>query len=458
MTNLRDDFIFGAATAAYQTEGATHEDGRTDSIWDTYCRIPGNIDNGESGEYADDSYHRWKEDISLLKELGVNAYRFSLSVPRIIPTPDGRINQKGIDHYRLIIDALLEAGIKPYLTLYHWDLPQYLEDRGGWMNRDIPYILADYASAAAQAFGDTVYCWTTLNEPQCSALLGYYNGVHAPGRMMGAQALTAVHHHNLAHGLMSQAIHAAIGSTARCSVTLNLHRYKGDPEACILLQAMDNELWLHPILRGGYAQATLDASSPIFDWSCIRDGDAEIIRQPIDCLGINWYTSDTVAMKQHKVPLDLMNSEGFPACDNVVFENVQGPKTDMGWIIDPQSFTDLLVDIHRNYPGIPLVITENGAAVSDEISADGATHAIRVHDTARIDYLKQHFAAVQHAMDAGADIRGYFVWSLLDNFEWGCGYSKRFGLVRVDYDTFARIPKDSFHWYASMIARHILID
>lgn len=454
---MEQNFLFGTATAAYQIEGAIHEDGRTDSIWDTYASIPGNTHNGESGQYADDSYHRLDQDIALLKKLGINAYRFSIGVPRIIPNKSETINEVGLDHYDHFVDLLLEAGIKPYLTLFHWDLPQWLEDNGGWMNRDTPYRLADYAKSVADRLGDRIYCYTTLNEPECSAYGGYVTGNMAPGRKLGAAGLKAVHHHNLAHGLMTEAVRSVVGHKTHYSVSLNLQQYYGDPEACRRMDAMANKIWTEPMLRGRYAEETLTISQSVSDWSFVKNGDEQLIHQPIDILGLNYYTPWTIRLDSDVVTLDPSQSRIYPGCDAVQFVEVAGEKTDMGWTVDPQSLTDILVRITKEYPEIPIIITENGRASSEgpQTDPDGA---VRVHDISRINYLKQHFKAAQNAMQQGVDLRGYFVWSLMDNYEWTSGYSKRFGLTWVNYDTFERIPKDSFYWYKDHIAKRSLVD
>lgn len=452
---MRSDFIFGAATAAYQIEGAIREDGRTDSIWDTYSSVPGNTHDGDTGEFSDDSYHRMDEDIALLHELGVDAYRFSIGIPRIIPSPDGKINVKGLDHYDRMIDQLLAVNIKPYLTLYHWDLPQYLEDQGGWMNRETAYRMADYASAISKRLGDRVYCYTTLNEPDCSAYAGYCTGALAPGKRLGAVSLAAVHHHNLAHGLMTQAVRAEVGTRAKYSVAMNLQQYYGEQRAIEVMDAMANKVWTEPMLRGRYADKTLEVSHSVCDWSFVQDGDMEIIHQPIDMMGINFYTPWTLAWKETGHKPDSNQSRIYPGCDNIQYVDVDGEKTDMGWLVDPNSFTDLLVSFSREYPEVPLIITENGRATSEKPQTDD-DGIIRIHDIRRINYLKEHFQAAKKAVDLGVDLRGYFVWSLLDNFEWTSGYSKRFGLVWIDYDNFQRIPKDSFYWYQRQIRKHSL--
>lgn len=445
------DFVFGTATASYQIEGAANEDGRCPSIWDTFSHTPGATLAGDTGDVATDSYHRWREDLALLKDLGVDAYRFSIAMPRIMPTPNGVVNDRGLDFYERIVDALLESGIKPVVTLYHWDLPQYLGDEGGWLNRKTAYALADYTSVVANRLGDRVDTWTTLNEPWCSSYLSYGAKEHAPGLGLGPGAFPAVHHLNLAHGLMVQAVRAELGESAECSVTLNLALNRGDADACHRLDLISNRAFLDPMLRGRYPDELFAITKGICDWSFVQPGDLEQIHQSIDVLGINYYSTNLLAMGDRPQFPQSTEASTAPGASDVDWLPTEGPHTDMGWNIDPDGLHDLLVRVHDNYPEVLLMVTENGMACKDQlvVNNDGDK---AVHDADRIDYLQRHLAAARRAMSEGVPLTGYFVWSLLDNFEWYFGYAKRFGITYVDYATQERIPKDSFLWYRDFIA------
>lgn len=454
-------FLLGAATAAYQIEGAADEDGRGPSIWDTYSHTPGRTWNGDTGDVAADHYHRLDEDLDLMASLDLDAYRFSIAWPRVLPTGTGQVNPKGLDFYDRLVDGLLERGITPVATLYHWDLPQALEDTGGWTNRDTAHAFADYARVVGEALGDRVGIWTTLNEPWCSAYLGYGSGAHAPGRTDGAAALTAVHHLNLAHGLAIQQLRATATNDPQYSVTLNFHvlRGQGDgaEEAVRRIDALANRSFTEPMLRGHYPPDLVEDTAGITDWAFVKDGDLARIHQPLDLLGVNYYATTTVRLWDGATP--RQNNDGhkdmggspWPGSPQVEFLAQDGPHTAMGWNIDPDGLEELLLDLHTRFPGRPVVITENGAAFDDHlsVSADG-TRA--VHDPRRIDYLHRHLTAAHRALAAGVDLRGYFVWSLMDNFEWGYGYSKRFGIVHIDYDTQRRTPKDSARWFGELAA------
>jgi beta-glucosidase len=406
------------------------------------------------------------EDVALMAGLGLQAYRFSVAWSRIVPTgreADG-INQAGLDFYRRLVDELLAHDIAPVATLYHWDLPQPLEDDGGWTNRETAEHFADYAAVFGRAVGDQVGSFITLNEPWCSAYLGYAAGVHAPGRTNNADALAAVHHLNLAHGLGTSALRSVVPSTTQVNITLNLAQVRAasdsaaDVDAARHVDGLANRIFLDPILLGSYPSDLLDDLQHITDWSFIKDDDTDLINVPIDLLGLNYYTPTLVAAATPELRAqvggrwsnDPTGSEGpsaYPGTDLAVSIPQDGPYTAMHWRIEPSSLTELLVRVHRDYPDVPVVITENGAAFDDEVGADGA-----VHDADRIHYIDAHLAAVHDAIEAGADVRGYFVWSLLDNFEWAFGYSKRFGIVRVDYPTGTRTIKDSANWYRDLIA------
>ncbi len=451
-------FLLGAATASYQIEGAVDEDGRTPSVWDTFSHTTGKVLGGENGDIAADHYHRMHGDVALMKQLGLQAYRFSIAWPRIQPGGSGPFNQKGIDFYSSLVDELLESGIRPIATLYHWDLPQELEDAGGWTNRGTAEVFAPYAAKLAETLGDRVHLWTTLNEPWCAAYLGYASGVHAPGRTNGADALAAVHHLNLAHGLATQAVRAEMPK-AQVSVTHNLHVIRpADPHSADdldvvrRLDALGNRAFLGPELEGAYPEDLIADTARITDWAFVRDGDLEDIHQPLDLLGVNYYTT-SIARKWDGVSARDLD-DGHKATEHtpwvgvhdVEFVRQPGPRTEMGWLVDPAGLTELLVRTARTYPELPLMVTENGAAFDDSVDDDG-----QVHDAQRVDYVRAHLAAVKDGIDAGADVRGYQLWSLLDNFEWAWGYGRRFGMVRVDYDTQERIVKDSGKFYAAVI-------
>ena len=448
--------LFGAATAAYQIEGAADEDGRGPSIWDTFSETPGKVVGGDTGAVAVDHYHRLDADLDLMAELGLEAYRFSISWPRIQPTGSGPVNQAGIDFYRRLADGLIARGIRPIATLYHWDLPQALEDLGGWTNRETAHRFAEYTRLVVDALGDRIPSWTTLNEPWCSAFLGYGSGAHAPGRTEADAALRAMHHLNLAHGLAVQVIRE-VAPRAQVSVTLNFHAVRGDDaEAVRRIDALANRSFTGPLLEGAYPADLIEDTSAVTDWSFLQPGDEAIIHQPIDFLGVNYYSTTRVRMWDGVSPRQRadghkdVGGSPWPGSEHVEFLQQDGPYTAMGWNIAPEALEALLVSLHVRYPDLPLMITENGAAFDDVV--DGG----RVPDPLRVDYLRQHFLAARRAVDRGVDLRGYLVWSLLDNFEWGYGYSKRFGIVHVDYDTLQRTVKDSGRWLAALIERRAI--
>jgi len=463
-------FLWGAATAAAQVEGAAHEDGKEDSIWDHFARVPDAVQNGDTPEVAVDQYHRVPQDIALMKELGLDAYRFSTSWARIKPG-DREVNQAGLDFYSRLVDQLLEAGILPWLTLYHWDLPQAVEDAGGWPNRDTAYRYLDYADVVYDALGDRVSHWTTFNEPLCSSLIGYAAGDHAPGRQEPAAALAALHHQHLGHGLAVQRLRergAADGRELQLGITLNLTNAipadAADPidvDAARRVDALWNRAFLDPILEGSYPDDLIQDVGELGLSAVIQPGDLEIIHQPIDFLGVNHYHDDAVSGHPSTVELSTVEGEReFKPTDRPTSSAVVGsdwvsfplrglPRTAMGWEVNPDGLRTLLVRLGDAYPSSlpPLFVTENGAAYEDVVSDDGA-----VHDVERTAYITDHIAAVGAAIDEGADVRGYFVWSLLDNFEWAWGYGKRFGVIRVDYDTLERTIKDSGLQYARILA------
>lgn len=445
-----DGFAWGAATAAYQVEGAVTADGRGPSIWDTFCTRPSTVDDGSSGAVACDHYNRYIEDIDLLKHLGVHHYRFSVAWPRVMP--DGRtVEQRGLDHYHQMVDRLLERDITPVVTLYHWDLPQAVEDRGGWLSRDTASAFADYASAVHRALGDRVATWTTLNEPFCSAFLGYGSGVHAPGIADHGQALVAAHHHLLAHGMATQALRAIGREPDAVSIALNFSPVLTDVdddahrEAARRFDGIHNRFFLDPVLGRGYPADVLADVAPLAALEpAIRPGDLDLIGQPIDWLGVNYYAPTRV------VPLADPGQQSacpLPALRGMDVQAPRGPLTAMGWEQHPESLTRLLTWLDRHIGGLPLVVVENGAAFDDTVEGG------RVRDTAREDYFRSHIRAVHAAIEQGATVTGYFAWSLLDNFEWSFGYTRRFGVIHVDFDTQQRTIKDSA-WFFGNVATH----
>jgi beta-glucosidase len=441
------DFVWGAATAAYQIEGSPRADGKGESIWDRFCRIPGTIANGDSGDVACDHYRLWREDVTLMKQLGLDAYRFSISWPRVLPEGRGKVNSAGLDFYDRLTDALLEAGILPFATLYHWDLPQALQDRGGWGDRDIAPYFASYTSAVTERLGDRVKHWITLNEPKVTAFDGHLWGVHAPGMRSLRLAFAAAHNSLRAHGMAIQAIRAAVpNSTAGITLNLNPVHPAGDSteddEAARLADAFHNRWFLDPLFSGSYPD---DISQLLGDASpAIEEGDFSTIRQPLDFLGVNYYTRSVVRhrdqsqwFKDGKLPFETIKPDGREY-------------TEMGWEVYPDGLRELLERLHRDYPAGAYYITENGAAFHDSVTAEGA-----VHDARRRAYLESHVEAVSEAVSAGVPVKGYFAWSLLDNFEWAYGYSRRFGLIYVDYKTQERIWKDSARWYQRWLASRV---
>ncbi|MER8043532.1 GH1 family beta-glucosidase [Streptomyces sp. NPDC094032] len=443
-------FRWGSATAAYQVEGAAAEDGRTPSIWDTFSRTPGKVRNGDTGDTATDHYHRSREDVALMKELGLTDYRFSLSWSRVLPGGRGPVSQKGLDFYRRLADELLDAGIRPVATLYHWDLPQELEDAGGWPERETAERFAEYAGRAAEALGDRIGTWTTLNEPWCAAFLGYGSGEHAPGRADDRAALRAAHHLNLAHGLGVRALRAVLPASAEVSLTLNPHALRPhtdtpeDRDAVRRIDAVGNRIFLDPVFHGRLPADLVADTAAVTDWSFVHDGDLDTIASPIDSLGVNYYSPAVVAAGSSATPSPWPGAAG-----HVRFVPLPGPRTAMDWPVDADGLYELLVRLRDELPGVPLLITENGAAYDDYADPEGG-----VHDPERVAYLGAHLAAARRALADGVDLRGYFVWSLLDNFEWAHGYGRRFGIVHVDFPTGRRTPKDSFRWYGEVIARN----
>jgi beta-glucosidase len=448
------DFLFGAATAAYQIEGAAAVDGRTASIWDTFSRTPGRVVEGHRGDVACDHYHHYAEDVRLMAALGLNAYRFSTSWPRVRPGGRGAPNQKGLDFYRRLVDELLDHGIEPWLTLYHWDLPQALEDAGGWPVRDTAERFAEYAVILHDALGDRVSRWITLNEPWCSSFLGYGSGDHAPGRTEASAALASAHHLLLGHGLAAQAL-AARGT--RAGVTVNLYAVSAatgspaDADAARRIDGLANRFFLDPLLAGGYPDDVVGDLAEVSDFAFVRDGDLATIAAPLAMLGINYYSRYVVSGDGPAEP-HWRRAVPWPGSEHVRFGNRSLPRTAMDWEIDPPGMVEVLRRVAGEYPPLPLYITENGAAFHDVPGPDGI-----VDDQDRVAYLDAHLRACLAAIAAGVPLKGYFAWSLMDNFEWTWGYTRRFGLVYVDYDGGRRrIPKSSAGWYGDVIRRRRL--
>jgi beta-glucosidase len=452
---LPADFLWGVATAAYQIEGAAAEDGREPSIWDTFARTPGRVRGGDTGDVACDHYHRYRDDVRLMADLGVKAYRFSVSWPRVQPGGQGPANPAGLDFYRRLVDELLDHGIQPWLTLYHWDLPQPLEDAGGWPVRDTAGRFADYAQLAHAALGDRVRHWTTLNEPWCSSFLGYGSGAHAPGRRDRTAAVQAAHHLMLGHGLAVQALRAA-DPTVEAGVTLNLYAVSpqgdgpADADAARRIDGLANRFFLDPVLLGRYPADVVEDLREVSDFGHVRDADLAVIAAPLSMLGINYYSRYVVAGPDgaDSSPGYWRKPTDWPGSEHVRFVRRGLPVTAMNWEIDAPGLVEVVSRVAAEYPPLPLYITENGAAFADEPGPDGT-----VDDPDRVAYLAEHVAACERAVRAGVPLRGYFAWSLLDNFEWAWGYSRRFGLVYVDYATQRRIPKSSAYWYRDVNRR-----
>lgn len=442
------DFIWGSATASYQVEGAAREDGRGESIWDRFCASPGKVANEDNGDVACDHYHRYKEDIQLMKELGLKAYRFSIAWPRILPEGTGTIEERGLKFYSDLIDALLEAGIEPYVTLYHWDLPQPLQDIGGWVNPKMPEYFLEYSKIVFDRFGGRVKKWTTLNEPYCSAFLGYFEGRQAPGIQDFASALQASYNLYVAHGLVVKEFRER-KMDGEIGITLNLmprHSYqnkKENEEAVRLADGYLNRWFIEPIMCGKYPEDMishyrgLGITLPKF-----RAEDMELIGQPVDFIGLNYYNDSFIQRNDNKWPL---------GGEIAVPGNM--PVTDRQWPITPDGLEEMLVRLKEEYHVKKIYITENGASFHDVVSLEH-----KVEDMARKDYIKRHLIAVHRAIQHGVPVEGYFVWSLLDNFEWAFGYGSRFGIVYVDFETQERIIKESGRWYSACIARNEVVD
>lgn len=430
-------FLWGAATASYQIEGAWKEDGKGESIWDRFSHTPGNVENGDTGDVACDHYHRWPEDIALMRQLGIKAYRFSVAWPRVLPQGSGMVNLAGMDFYDRLVDALLQANIEPFITLHHWDFPQALYDKGGWLNRDNLHYFADYSVLMVKRLGDRIRRWTTFNEPGVIAWNGYMGGDHAPGVRDAKTAIQVAHNLMVAHGLSVQAMRAA---NPAIEAGIVLSQWGVDPasddpaDVAAAAHAWNSgdTAFLHPIFTGHYHPEMVEGVKE--NAPEIKPGDMAHIAQKLDFMGLNSYSRSVISATQGRL------------------EKIPGSEyTEMGWEVCAPALRRLLVKLNHDYKLPPIYITENGSAYKDEVTADG-----RIHDDRRLDYLRQHFTQVRLAMQDGVDVRGYFVWSLLDNFEWAFGYGKRFGLIHVDFATQKRTFKDSALWYNRVISTGIV--
>lgn len=460
-------FLWGTATAAYQIEGSVNADGRGVSIWDTFSHTPGKTRNGDTGDITSGHYRRLEEDLDLLGRLGASAYRFSVAWPRVQPTGKGPANQEGLDFYRRLVGGLRERGIAPVVTLYHWDLPQPLEDAGGWPERDTVERFAEYAALVGDALADGVELWITLNEPWCSAWLGYGSGKHAPGSRDIGLAVAATHHLLLAHGQAARALRATVadpcvGITLNLGLTRAASEHEDDQAAARRVDGNLNRIFLDPIFRGEYPADMVEhyrGRQPGF--GVVREGDLEVIATPLDFLGVNFYSPAIVADPARAQAAREAGYWFSPESPDPVEEDLRQlslqrpgvPTTQMGWEIEPSALGELLLRVKHDYTDLPIYITENGGAFEDYVDPAGC-----IHDPERIEYLEGHLRALHGAIERGVDLRGYFVWSFLDNFEWAHGFSKRFGLVWVDYPTAARSPKDSFSWYQRTVRANGLGD
>ncbi|PRY42380.1 GH1 family beta-glucosidase [Umezawaea tangerina] len=447
------DFLWGAATAAFQIEGSTTADGRGPSIWDTFAATPGKVLAGDNGDPACDHYNRYAEDVELMTSLGLAAYRFSVAWSRILPRGAGAVEPRGLAFYDRLVDELLAKDVRPVATLYHWDLPQALEDEGGWRNRDTAYRFAEYAELVHARLGDRVQLWSTLNEPWCSAFLGHHNGIHAPGLTDSQASLEAMHHLLLGHGLAVEAMRAQAPEDHRFSLVLNFTTAWADNDDSASrdvvrkVDGLHNRIFLDPVLGRGYPADVVEDVAWVGDWQrVVRDGDMDVIATPIDWLGVNYYSPTRVAPAADPAHV----TEGpFPGLRGAELLDPRGELTSFGWEQSADAFAELLLTLGRTVGDLPIVVTENGSAFHDEVDELG-----RVDDPRRVAYLLDHLRAVHTAISAGVDVRGYLAWSLLDNFEWAEGYSQRFGLVRVDYDTQVRTVKRSGATLARIIGRN----
>jgi beta-glucosidase len=438
MKSFADQFVWGVATSAYQIEGAAYEDGKGKSIWDTFAAVPGNVANNDHGENACEHYRLYKEDIAIVKSLNVQSYRFSVSWPRVFPEGNGRLNDKGLDFYKRLIDELLNCGIDPMLTLYHWDLPQALQDSGGWLNRDTALRFADYSAYMFEQFGDRVKKWVTINEPWVISYLGHYTGEHAPGMKNISAFLSSAHHVLLAHGESVRRFRESNAKDGNIGIVLNMAQVyaagesEGDLRAARVWDGLLNRWFLEPVFKGRYPEDMTALYTHFTEMNYIHPGDMEVISQATDFLGVNYYS-----VSRLKDGINDFGIEHVP---------VASPVTDMGWEIAPNGLLELLRRLQSEIRGLPIVITENGAAFDDTINPDGS-----IDDDDRLKYIQDHIEVCLRAIAEGINLKGYYVWSLLDNFEWAFGYAKRFGIVHVDFDTLQRTLKKSAHWYRDFV-------
>ncbi len=435
------DFVWGAATASYQIEGAWNEDGRGESIWDRFSHTPGKVQDGDTGDIACDHYHHWEEDLEMIKRLGIKAYRFSVAWPRVLPGGRGVLNEAGLDFYSKMVDRLLKLEVEPYITLYHWDLPQTLQDEGGWPSRSVADAFVEYADIVSRALGDRVKNWITLNEPWVSAFVGYEQGRHAPGHKDRNEAIAASHHLLLAHGQAVPVIrrnspNANVGITLNLSPQVPASPSAADKAEATWVDGYINRWFLDPLVGRGYPQDIVNIFGN--DMSFVQAGDMEIISVPVDFIGVNYYTRN------------IARSEKISEAENAPRIEFRSDEiTEMDWEVYPEGLYKTLGRLYFDYDFPIIHITENGAAFIDEVNADG-----EVDDPARLSYIKRHLQQVHRAIEAGIPVKGYFAWSLMDNFEWGFGYSKRFGLVHVDYETQKRTIKSSARWYQQAIEKN----
>ncbi|GAA5034409.1 GH1 family beta-glucosidase [Microbacterium fluvii] len=470
-----EDFLFGAATAAFQIEGAAFEGGRRASIWDAFCRVPGAVINGDNGDVACDHYHRYPDDVALMKRMGLQTYRFSTSWSRVRPD-GGALNPEGLDFYKRLVDELLDADILPWLTLYHWDLPQALQEKGGWTVRETSDRFTEYALDMHDALGDRVNVWTTLNEPWCSSFLSYTAGIHAPGHYSVQEGVLAAHHLLLGHGQVVRELRQR-DADLKLGITLNLTvadavdpADPADADAARRIDGQFNRWFLDPVFRGSYPGDVIDDIRAV-DAAAIdaleaanRPGDLEVISTPIDTFGVNYYHGEYVGGRPPAEPVTggdaptpRRAASPFPSHEAIYWHDRGLPRTNMHWEVQPEGLTRLLQRVSDEYAGpagVPIYVTENGAAYDDVVEGEGADAT--VPDVERTEFLRVHLGAILDAQQAGVDVRGYFYWSLLDNFEWAWGYEKRFGIVRVDYPTQERLVKDSGNEYARIIAARAL--
>jgi len=441
-------FLWGAATSSFQIEGAVDEDGRGESVWDRFCSTPGKVRGSATGAVACDHYHRWREDIALMKRLGLQAYRFSIAWPRIFPQGTGEVNQRGLDFYRQLVDELLANDIEPFVTLYHWDLPQALEDSGGWASRSTAEAFVQYADAVSRALGDRVESWITHNEPWCASMLGYQQGLHAPGIRHWPTALRASHHLLLSHGLAAQALrangrHPEVGISLNLTPAVPASPSSADERACRHFDGYFNRWFLDPVFGRGYPDDMLSDYSEAghladLELDVVRPGDLEAMAAPLDFLGINYYNRNVVRSS------DIADEHNEARTVSLAPESEW---TEMGWEVYPEGLYDIITRVHREYAPARIYVTENGASYGTGPDATGA-----INDKRRVQFLRDHFRAAHRSIADGAPLAGYFVWSLLDNFEWERGYEQRFGITWVDYQTLERTPKASALWYSEVIA------